>query len=96
MAARLLFFGDQRLGSSSHVKTLHRKSQRSLALSRFLRDVSDVLKTLFEGLQPEDRGPYSQFESIVELAEMSDEHDSPHELVSGILFFVALFGDLIL
>jgi hypothetical protein len=93
---RLLYFGDQRSDVSSRIKILHREARNSLALSCFLQDASSVIRTLFEGLSSEERGPYAQFETIVELMEALDEHGTPNELVSSVLFFAALFGDLVL
>lgn len=94
--AQIIFFGDQTVDTLQNIKILANQARTSPIIARFLRECADVVQVNLSELDTKEKQPYLRFESILELAEIFAEQNTPFEAVSTILFFIAQFGDLLL
>jgi hypothetical protein len=94
--AQIIFFGDQTVDTLQNIKVLANQARTSPIIARFLRECADVVQVNLSELDTTEKQPYLRFESILELAEIFAEQNTPFEAVSTILFFIAQFGDLLL
>ncbi|UKZ66519.1 Type I Iterative PKS [Trichoderma atroviride] len=93
--ARIIFFGDQTVDTLQNIKVLANQARTSPIIARFLRECADVVQVNLSELDTKEKQPYLRFESILELAEIFAEQNTPFEAVSTVLFFIAQFGDLL-
>ncbi|KAK4061584.1 uncharacterized protein Triagg1_10293 [Trichoderma aggressivum f. europaeum] len=92
----VIFFGDQTVDTYSHIRLLSHAARNSPALARFLRCAADIVQLNLLDLPSEEKGPYADFETILELSELYHAQTLPYETIATVLWVVSQVGDLII
>ena len=90
----VLLFGDQTVEKLSAIKALVKYSRTSLLIRRFLRETTDAVQIEASKLNPEERGWFDNFTTLLELAEKHAQQE-PNELVGTVLMYIGRVGELI-